>query len=87
MFWTLIIAFYAVTGLYIYDNKVFDYIRKIKPSDRGELEITDVNNFYIRDDTMKWAELQGFWMDAGKFETLFQVNEYWYRKNLKKGAK
>jgi glucose-1-phosphate thymidylyltransferase len=77
---------YAVTGLYIYDNKVFDYIRKIKPSDRGELEITDVNNFYIRDDTMKWAELQGFWMDAGKFETLFQVNEYWYRKNLKKGG-
>lgn len=72
---------YAVTGLYIYDNKVFNYIKKIKPSKRGELEITDVNNQYIQARTMNWAELKGFWMDAGKFETLFEVNKYWYEKS------
>jgi len=74
---------FAVTGLYIYDNRVFDFIRKIKPSARGELEITDVNNFYIQEGKMRWAELKGFWMDAGKFETLFKVNEYWYKKSKK----
>jgi len=72
---------YAVTGLYLYDNKVFNYIRNIKPSNRGELEITDVNNCYIKDKKMQWAELDGFWMDAGKFETLFEVNKYWYEKS------
>jgi len=72
---------YAVTGLYLYDHKVFDYIRKIKPSGRGELEITDVNNCYIKDNKMQWAELDGFWKDAGKFETLFEVNKYWYEKS------
>ncbi len=75
---------YAVTGLYLYDNKVFTYIKKLKPSGRGELEITDVNNFYIKDGKMKWAELSGFWMDAGKFETLYLVNKYWYEKRNKK---
>jgi glucose-1-phosphate thymidylyltransferase len=72
----------AVTGLYIYDNAVFDYIRQVKPSDRGELEITDVNNIYIQNDQMKWAELQGFWSDAGKPESLFRSNAYWARKSL-----
>lgn len=72
---------YAVTGLYIYDNQVFDFIRRLKPSARGELEITDVNNFYIKEGKMRWVELEGFWMDAGKFETLFKVNEYWYKKS------
>lgn len=71
---------YAVTGLYIYDNKVFDYIKKCKPSARGELEITDVNNFYIKDAQLHWAELKGWWQDAGTFESLFEVNEYWARK-------
>ncbi len=51
---------YAVTGLYLYDNQVFDHIRSIKPSDRGELEITDVNNRYIQSGQMTWAPLEGF---------------------------
>lgn len=71
---------YAVTGLYIYDNKVFDYIRTIKPSARGELEITDVNNIYIKNKKMNWEELKGFWCDAGTFDTLFKANKYWAEK-------
>jgi len=69
-----------VTGLYIYDNKVFEYIRKIKPSGRKELEITDVNNFYIENGTMRWEELKGFWSDAGTFESLYRTNKYWAKK-------
>lgn len=74
---------YAVTGLYIYDNKVFDYIKKCKPSWRDELEITDVNNFYIKAGKMRWALLKGFWSDAGTFKTLYLANKYWAEK-LKK---
>jgi len=73
-------SFYAVTGLYIYDNRVFDFIRKCKPSARGELEITDVNNFYIKEGKLKWEELKGWWLDAGTFETLFLANKYWAAK-------
>ncbi len=72
----------AVTGLYIYDNKVFDYIKQIKPSDRGELEITDVNNLYIESSQMQWAVLDGFWSDAGKPESLFRSTAYWASKSL-----
>lgn len=71
---------YAATGLYIYDNKVFDYIRECKPSDRGEIEITDVNNKYIKDNSLSWVELMGFWSDAGTFPTLFAANKYWSAK-------
>lgn len=72
----------AVTGLYIYDNNVFDYIRQVKPSGRGELEITDVNNIYINNGKMKWAMLDGFWSDAGKPESLFRANAFWAKKSL-----
>lgn len=72
----------AVTGLYIYDNHVFEYIRQIKPSDRGELEITDVNNLYIDKGQMQWAMLDGFWSDAGKPESLYRANSYWAKKAL-----
>lgn len=72
----------AVTGLYIYDNEVFDYIRNIKPSGRGELEITDVNNMYIEKGKMTWAMLDGFWSDAGKPESLFRSNAFWAQKEL-----
>lgn len=72
----------AVTGLYLYDHHVFDYIRQITPSDRGELEITDVNNKYIEDGQMKWAMLDGFWSDAGKPESLFRANAFWAQKSL-----
>ena len=73
---------FAVTGLYIYDAKVFDYITTNLPSARGELEITDVNNRYIQDGTMRWTELNGFWSDAGTFDSLFYSNEYWAKKAL-----
>ena len=78
---------YAVTGLYIYDNQVFDFIKKCKPSARGELEITDVNNFYIKAGKLDWAELKGYWLDAGTFKTLFLANLYWAKKSkdFKKG--
>lgn len=71
---------YAVTGLYIYDSQVFNYIKQCKPSKRGELEITHVNNFYIEAGTMRWAILKGFWSDAGTFESLFKTNQYWAKK-------
>lgn len=74
---------YAVTGLYIYDNRVFDLIRKCKPSNRGELEITDVNNFYIKEGTMDWAILSGFWSDAGTFESLFKSSAFWAKRSKK----
>jgi len=71
---------YAVTGLYLYDSQVFGFIRTIKPSGRGELEITDVNNKYIEIGQLRWAELQGFWSDAGTFESLFRSSAYWAQK-------
>ncbi len=73
---------FAVTGLYIYDNKVFDYIRMNKPSDRGEMEITDVNNRYIEKGEMRGKLLEGFWSDAGTFESLYRTNVFWTRKKL-----
>ncbi len=71
---------YAVTGLYLYDKTVFDRIRKLKPSERGELEVTDLNNSYLADGKLKWSELKGFWRDAGTFETLSEVGQYWREK-------
>ena len=71
---------YAVTGLYLYDHKVFEFIRTLEPSARGELEITDVNNAYIRLGQLKWAELKGFWSDAGTFASLFRSNVFWAQK-------
>lgn len=68
---------YAVTGLYIYDDKVFEAIKSCSPSNRGELEITDVNNFYIKKGALRWSELEGWWHDAGTFESLFAANSYW----------
>jgi len=61
---------YAVIGIYIYDAAVYDIIRTLKPSARGELEITDVNNAYIARGQMTWEELEGWWTDAGTFESL-----------------
>jgi glucose-1-phosphate thymidylyltransferase len=61
---------YAVIGIYMYDYRVFEFIRSLKPSERGELEITDVNNFYIREEKMQWDVLDGWWSDAGTFESL-----------------
>ncbi len=72
---------YAVTGLYMYDKTVFNKITTIKPSARGQLEITDVNNEYIKEGTLTWAELQGFWSDAGTFGSLFNASKFWAEKD------
>jgi len=71
---------FAVTGLYLYDNQVFKFIKKCSPSKRGELEITDVNNFYVKAGKIYWEELRGFWSDAGTFESLFKSSQYWARR-------
>ncbi|AKB23620.1 Glucose-1-phosphate thymidylyltransferase [Methanosarcina sp. MTP4] len=65
---------FAVTGLYIYGSDVFDAIKTLKPSGRGELEITDVNNYYISKGAMEYGVLEGFWSDAGTFESLLRAS-------------
>lgn len=75
---------FAVTGLYIYDREVFNFIDQIKPSNRGELEITDVNNYYARNNQLRFKELEGFWRDAGTFDTLLEANVFWAKKAGKK---
>ena len=64
---------YAVTGIYMYDATVFDKIKTLVPSARGELEITDVNNAYIREGAMTFAYLDGWWTDAGTFDSLLRA--------------
>jgi len=66
---------YAITGIYFYDGEVFDIIRKLKPSGRGELEITDVNNWYIQKRQLSCDFLEGWWTDAGTFESLVRAND------------
>lgn len=65
---------YAVCGLYMYDNEVFDIARNMRPSDRGELEITDVNNEYIKRNSMTYSILKGWWTDAGTFQSLYRAS-------------
>ena len=67
---------YVVTGLYVYENPVFDIIKTLKPSDRGELEITDVNNAYIKKEKMSFNILEGYWSDAGTFESLYRASTF-----------
>ncbi len=64
----------AVTGMYMYDSRVFQIVRTLKPSGRGELEITDVNNEYIRLGEMKYSLLEGHWSDAGTFDSLIRAS-------------
>ena len=64
---------YAVTGIYMYDATVFDKIRTLVPSGRGELEITDVNNAYIGEGNMTFSYLEGWWTDAGTFDSLLRA--------------
>ncbi|OGG06400.1 spore coat protein [Candidatus Gottesmanbacteria bacterium RIFCSPLOWO2_01_FULL_40_10] len=71
---------YVATGLYIYDKFVFDHIRACRPSNRGEIEITDVNNLYLKKGALNWEELKGFWSDAGTVETLYKANAFWAGK-------
>jgi glucose-1-phosphate thymidylyltransferase len=66
---------YAVIGIYFYDASVFDIIKTLKPSGRGELEITDVNNGYLREGALEYDVLDGWWSDAGTFESLQRVSD------------
>jgi len=66
---------FAITGIYFYDGDVFDIVRRLKPSGRGELEITDVNNWYIRKGRLACDMLDGWWTDAGTFESLIRAND------------
>lgn len=65
---------FAVTGIYLYDATVFEKIRRLKPSGRGELEITDVNNFYVEEGSLTYEVLDGWWTDAGTFDSLLRAN-------------
>jgi glucose-1-phosphate thymidylyltransferase len=66
---------YAIIGVYLYDNTVFDIVKTLKPSDRGELEITDVNNAYINRGEMTWEILDGWWTDTGTFNSLLRASQ------------
>lgn len=65
---------YAVIGIYLYDSTVFEFIGTLRPSERGELEITDVNNMYIERGQLEYEVLDGWWTDAGSFESLLRAN-------------
>ncbi|MFZ0592979.1 MAG: sugar phosphate nucleotidyltransferase [Bryobacteraceae bacterium] len=78
---------FAVTGVYLYDGTVFEKTRHLKPSSRGELEITDVNNAYIQEGTMTFTYLKGWWTDAGTFDSLMRAANLVYKTRQKrKGA-
>jgi glucose-1-phosphate thymidylyltransferase len=65
---------YAVTGIYFYDHRVFDFIGRLEPSARGELEISDVNNMYLEAGLLEWSVLDGWWTDAGTFASLLRAS-------------
>ncbi|MGD6818492.1 sugar phosphate nucleotidyltransferase [Metabacillus sp. 113a] len=69
---------FCVTGIYMYDQEVFRFIKKIQPSERNELEITDVNNLYIQSNELQFDILSGWWIDAGTHESLFKATQYVY---------
>lgn len=71
---------FAVTGLYIYPSTVFDIVSSLKPSARGELEITDVNNWYIKNNKCDYKLFKGFWSDAGTRESLKEVIDWAYKQ-------
>ena len=76
----------AVIGLYMYDHKVFDLIGSLKPSKRGEYEVTDLNNLYIKRGEMTYETIKGYWNDAGTFEALLEASN-WAAKNSKEKNK
>ncbi len=69
------ISDYAVTGLYVFDSRVVEIAKNIKPSDRGELEITDVNSWYLEKDELETAKVKGIWLDAGTFDSLYKAQQ------------
>jgi glucose-1-phosphate thymidylyltransferase len=77
---------YAVTGIYMYDGEVFDIVKGLKPSARGELEITDVNNYYIGKGKLEFDILEGWWTDAGTFESLLRASNLVAQKAQKEAS-
>jgi glucose-1-phosphate thymidylyltransferase len=77
---------YAVIGIYLYDATVFEKIHRLKPSGRGELEITDVNNFYIQEGNLAYEVLDGWWTDAGTFESLLRANNLVAKTGANRGT-
>ncbi len=75
---------YAVTGIYMYDSEVFNIIKTLKPSGRGELEITDVNNAYLKKERLEYDILKGYWTDAGTFESLHRASCLVAERHVKK---
>lgn len=67
---------YAVTGLYMYDERAFEIIKTLNPSARGEIEVTDLNNFYAQEGTLSYHTLRGEWIDAGTFDSLLYANRF-----------
>jgi glucose-1-phosphate thymidylyltransferase len=78
---------YIVTGIYMYDSQVFDFIKTLKPSTRGELEITDVNNMYLNKGQLTYSKLEGWWTDAGTFDSLLRANKLVAEQDQKTGAR
>ena len=75
---------HAVTGLYIYDNRVIEVAKNEKPSDRGEIEITDINNFYLNSEELKVSIVDGEWLDAGTFDSLLEAGNIVKNKEIYK---
>lgn len=75
---------YCVTGIYMYDKEIFEYINRIQQSERGELEITDVNNLYAQNGQLQFNFLEGWWIDAGTCKTLYEANSLVYQELNKK---
>lgn len=71
---------FAITGCYIFDQKYFEYFEKIKPSPRGEFEITDIIRMYLADDKLTYSIIDGMWSDAGTHESIKYVNNFFYEK-------
>jgi glucose-1-phosphate thymidylyltransferase len=71
---------YAVVGIYIYDNNVIRYAKELQPSERGEIEITDINNRYLQEGNLRVDTIEGIWEDAGTFDSLLAANNYWAQK-------
>ena len=73
---------YAVTGIFLYDNTVFNKIRALEPSARGEVESGDLNNLYIKEGKLRWGLLNGFWRDTGTFDLIYEATNYWAKKHF-----
>ena len=74
------ISDYAITGLYLYDNRIAEIAKQVKPSARGELEITELHNWYLKAGELKVDVVEGEWFDAGTFDSLFKASELAYKK-------